>query len=110
VPLPIAASDEQSANAAALVEAGGAWMFRQPEFTREALSALLGPLLDAPERLAQAAAASAALGRHDAAARLADLVESRLRYHAGSSIGTRAPEAAHPAAGRDQTPNTEIHA
>jgi UDP-N-acetylglucosamine--N-acetylmuramyl-(pentapeptide) pyrophosphoryl-undecaprenol N-acetylglucosamine transferase len=108
VPLPIAASDEQSANARALVAAGGAWMFKQPEFTGEALAALLPSLLEAPERLTRAAAAAASLGRSDAAARLADLVESRLRYHSASFIGTPAARAVPE---RDQTtPNTELHA
>ena len=86
VPLPIAASDEQSANARALVAAGGAWMFRQPAFTHDALATLLSALLASPARLAQAAAAAAGLGRSDAAARLADLVEARLRVQSGSSI------------------------
>lgn len=90
VPLPIAASDEQSANARALVSAGGAWMFRQPDFTREALGALLSPLLASPVRLASAAEAAASLGRSDAAVRLADLVEACLRRRAASAIGSRA--------------------
>ncbi len=84
VPLPIAASDEQAANARALVAAGGAWMFRQHDFTEEALATLLSALLAAPHRLAQAAAAAASLGRADAAQRLADLVEARLRAGAAS--------------------------
>ncbi len=88
VPLPIAASDEQSANARALVTAGGAWMLRQPEFTPAALGALLGTLLASPQRLEQAAAAAASLGRRDAAAHLADLVEAGLRRRAASSIET----------------------
>ncbi len=88
VPLPIAASDEQSANARALVAAGGAWLLRQPEFTPAALRDLLGALLAAPQRLARAAAAAASLGCHDAASRLADLVEAGLRGRAASSIET----------------------
>lgn len=96
VPLPIAASDEQSANARALVAAGGAWMFRQPDFTGDALATLLAALLASPGRLAQAAAAAASLGRADAAARLADLVEARLRERPASSI--RAPRERFPGA------------
>ena len=38
VPLPIAIDDDQAANARALVEAGGAWMVRQPDFTPDALA------------------------------------------------------------------------
>ena len=96
VPLPIAASDEQSANARALVAAGGAWMFRQPDFTQATLAGLLSGLIADPARLAQAATAAASLGRSDAAARLADLVEACLRKQTASATGMRA--------------NTELHA
>ncbi|NVN42004.1 UDP-N-acetylglucosamine--N-acetylmuramyl-(pentapeptide) pyrophosphoryl-undecaprenol N-acetylglucosamine transferase, partial [Ameyamaea chiangmaiensis] len=54
VPLPIAASDEQGGNAQALMDAGAAWMIRQPAFTPSAVSALLADLLGAPARLAEA--------------------------------------------------------
>ena len=97
VPLPIAASDEQTANARALVAAGAAWMMPQPDFTEGALKALLAELFSAPDRLAAAATAAAVLGRHDAATRLADLVESRLRpsleWGSGASRPQRSPEA-----------------
>ncbi len=95
VPLPIAASDEQSANARALVAAGGAWMFRQPDFSHAALAALLSSLLAAPDRLAHAAAAAASLGRSDAAVRLADLVEACLRKQTVSATGMRAKMEMH---------------
>ena len=95
VPLPIAASDEQSANARALVAAGGAWMFRQPDFTPVALATLLSSLFETPGRLAQAATAAASLGRGDAASRLADLVEACLRKRAASSIGAGAKTELH---------------
>ncbi len=78
VPLPIAASDEQGANAAALVAAGGGWLLRQPDFTPAVLGDLLDGLLSEPARLAAAAAAAGRLGRHDAACTLADLVEATL--------------------------------
>ena len=95
VPLPIAASDEQSANARALVAAGGAWMLRQPEFTTGRLGALLDGLLAAPGRLAEAAAAAASLGCGDAADRLADLVESYARRRLAASLPTRPETAQH---------------
>ncbi len=79
VPLPIAASDEQGANAAALVAAGGAWMLRQPGFTPEALRALLAELLEEPDRLRDAAAAAGRIGRRDAAMALADVIEAKER-------------------------------
>ena len=99
VPLPIAASDEQGANAAALVAAGGGWMLRQPDFTPDALGGLLRTLLADPAALAAAATAAAGLGRHDAATALADLVEDRLARRAG-----REPRAT--AAGAVSTPVT----
>jgi UDP-N-acetylglucosamine--N-acetylmuramyl-(pentapeptide) pyrophosphoryl-undecaprenol N-acetylglucosamine transferase len=78
VPLPGAIDDHQTANAAALAEAGGAWRVAQRDFTPAALADLLAGLLADPARLAAAAAAAATLGRPDAAARLADLVEARI--------------------------------
>ena len=72
VPLPGAIDDHQTANARAL---GGAWTMAQPGFTAAALAALLGELIADPARLVQAAAAAAATGQPDAAARLADAVE-----------------------------------
>ncbi len=73
VPLPGAIDDHQSANAAALADAGGAWVMAQNTVTPAALADRLAALLADPAGLARAAAAGA--GRPDAAARLADLVE-----------------------------------
>lgn len=78
VPLPIAASDEQTENARAITTAGAGWMIRQPDFTPAALASRLGDLFTAPEELARAAAAAASLARPDAATRLADVVEECL--------------------------------
>ncbi|MCX2560988.1 undecaprenyldiphospho-muramoylpentapeptide beta-N-acetylglucosaminyltransferase [Acetobacter farinalis] len=78
VPLPIAASDEQSENARAITTAGAGWVIRQPDFTPTALADRLTDLLTAPEELAHAAAAAASLARPDAATRLADIVEECL--------------------------------
>ena len=79
VPLPIAASDEQGANGQDLQEAGAAWMIRQPDFTPEALTTLLTDLFGHPERLKSAANAARGFSRPNAAAKLADLIESVLR-------------------------------
>ncbi|AQS88891.1 undecaprenyldiphospho-muramoylpentapeptide beta-N- acetylglucosaminyltransferase [Neoasaia chiangmaiensis NBRC 101099] len=76
VPLPIAASDEQGANAAELARIGGAWLIRQPAFTVEALLAQLQALLADPAQLAVAAAAARSLAKPHSAELLADLVES----------------------------------
>jgi UDP-N-acetylglucosamine--N-acetylmuramyl-(pentapeptide) pyrophosphoryl-undecaprenol N-acetylglucosamine transferase len=78
VPLPIAASDEQGANASALQDAGGAWMIRQPDFTSQVLAGRLGALLSSSRRLAEAAAAARQFGRPDAVSHLADLVEATI--------------------------------
>ena len=78
VPLPIAASDEQGANANQLVDAGGAWMFRQKDITAESLSAFIGTLLNDPDRLAKAAEAARGFAHPHSARLLADLVEARI--------------------------------
>ncbi|MCQ8277185.1 undecaprenyldiphospho-muramoylpentapeptide beta-N-acetylglucosaminyltransferase [Acetobacteraceae bacterium KSS8] len=85
VPLPIAASDEQSANADALVRAGGGWMLRQSGFTPEALGELLRELLAQPAALEVASRAAGGLGRPDAASALADLVERRIALACGTT-------------------------
>ncbi len=74
VPYAYAADDHQSFNAQALGHAGAAWVFPEATFTPEALAARLSELLATSEMLAAAAAAARALGRPDAAERLADLV------------------------------------
>ena len=73
VPLPTAMDDHQSANARALAEAGGAVLVPQAQFTPERLADELARLT--PERLAAMAGAARALGRPDAAAALADVLE-----------------------------------
>jgi UDP-N-acetylglucosamine--N-acetylmuramyl-(pentapeptide) pyrophosphoryl-undecaprenol N-acetylglucosamine transferase len=75
VPLPGAIDDHQSANARALVEAQGAWMIAQGDFTSAALRDRLASLLAEPGLLNQAALAARTIACPDAAARLADLVE-----------------------------------
>ncbi len=95
VPLPIAASDEQSANAAALVQAGGGWMLRQAELSPATLGTLLAKLLADPARLRDAAEAASRLGRRDAAVALADLVERQLTISRDRHLHT-APAAAIP--------------
>lgn len=85
IPYPHATDDHQTANARAVVEAGGAWLIPQDEFTPEHLSARLDELFAHPQMLAAAAAASRAAGFDRAAARLADLVLE--------VMGTEPPEA-----------------
>ncbi|MBB2204996.1 undecaprenyldiphospho-muramoylpentapeptide beta-N-acetylglucosaminyltransferase [Gluconacetobacter takamatsuzukensis] len=106
VPLPIAASDEQGANAASLVAAGAAWMIRQPDFTAPSLATRLESLLSDPTGLADAAAAARSLGRPDAARRLADLVEGLLHHRPDPAYPTAAQTAATPAAQTAATTET----
>ncbi|MBB2160187.1 undecaprenyldiphospho-muramoylpentapeptide beta-N-acetylglucosaminyltransferase [Gluconacetobacter sacchari] len=103
VPLPIAASDEQGANAQSLAAAGAAWMIRQPDFTAPSLAARLESLLSDPAALARAAAAARTLGRPDAARLLADLVEGLLHRPPDPAYPTAAHTAA-PAATTESTP------
>ncbi len=82
VPLPGAIDDHQSANAGALVAARGAAMIAQPDFTPAALCDRLTAWLGAPDMLAHAAAAARTLAVPDAAAGLADAVESLMHHEA----------------------------
>ena len=75
VPLGIAADDHQTLNARLLTDVGAAEMVTEAELTPERLAGVLGGLLDAPDRLAAAAAAARGVAKPDAAERLADLVE-----------------------------------
>ena len=76
VPLPIATDDHQAANAAELVAAGGARMIRQNLFTPNELAKQILALAQRPEALANAAHKAWNCGYPNAAADLADLVES----------------------------------
>lgn len=75
VPLKIALDDDQGQNARLLAEAGGAVVLREDALTAEALARVLEGLINDPDRLAKMAAAAHAVGKPDAADRLADLVE-----------------------------------
>ncbi|MBJ6982323.1 UDP-N-acetylglucosamine--N-acetylmuramyl-(pentapeptide) pyrophosphoryl-undecaprenol N-acetylglucosamine transferase [Luteimonas sp. MC1572] len=81
VPIPQGGSrEEQRGNADALERLGAGWSMPEPDmFTAETLSARLMQLFADAATLPRAAAAAAALGRPDAAARLADVVEALLR-------------------------------
>ncbi len=76
VPLPGAIDDHQSANARALAATGAAWVVPQSSLSASDLAARIQALLEEPGVLARAAAAARAEARADAAARLADLVET----------------------------------
>jgi UDP-N-acetylglucosamine--N-acetylmuramyl-(pentapeptide) pyrophosphoryl-undecaprenol N-acetylglucosamine transferase len=76
VPYPFATDDHQTANARVMADAGAAWLIPQPELTADNLATLLAEILDSPTELAKRAQAALALGKPDAARRLADLVDS----------------------------------
>ena len=80
VPYPHATDDHQTANAAALADAGGAWLLGQHDLSAEALSHKVQALFEGPATLAAAAASARGFARVDAAERLADMV---LRVAAG---------------------------
>ena len=87
VPLPGAPGDHQTANADALVAAGAAVKIPDGELDPARLASELDALLADPARLAAMSAAARALGRPDATARFADLVESRMTPRSGGGTG-----------------------
>lgn len=76
VPYPFATDDHQTANARALVAAGAGWVMGQASFTAAALADRVQGWMSDATPLIAAAAAAHALGRPEAAERLADLVDS----------------------------------
>jgi UDP-N-acetylglucosamine:LPS N-acetylglucosamine transferase len=79
VPLPDAPGDHQAENARRLVADGAAVVVADGELDGGRLAEELDRLLGDPGRLAAMSASSRALGRPNAAARLADLVEAVAR-------------------------------
>jgi len=75
IPLAAAIRDEQTANARALVESGGAVLIPESALDIPGLSAQIAAILGAPEKAAAMAAAALGCGRPDATDRLAALVE-----------------------------------
>ena len=75
VPLPHALDQDQAANARVLSEAGGARVIPQDAFTPSEMTPLLTGLMKETTTLSDMARAARSVGRHDAAERLADLVE-----------------------------------
>jgi UDP-N-acetylglucosamine--N-acetylmuramyl-(pentapeptide) pyrophosphoryl-undecaprenol N-acetylglucosamine transferase len=75
IPLPHALDDNQTPNADALADGGGGWRVAQRDLTPEMLADMLRGAFASPDDLAKRAAAAHALGKPDAATRLADLVD-----------------------------------
>lgn len=78
VPYPYATADHQRKNAQEMVAGGAALLVDDAELGGGLLARLVAELLGDPDRLAAMAAASAALGRPDAAQRVADQIEDVL--------------------------------
>ena len=76
IPLPIATDDHQAANTREIVDAGGARMIRQSNFTAKELAKQIQAMAQNPSSLANAAHGAWNCGRPKAAQDLADLVES----------------------------------
>ena len=74
VPFPHGHAGEQTANAEAIAEAGGAWIIPEQAFTPEALAVRLESAFTLPNILGKAAAAARAWGTISAADNLADFV------------------------------------
>jgi UDP-N-acetylglucosamine--N-acetylmuramyl-(pentapeptide) pyrophosphoryl-undecaprenol N-acetylglucosamine transferase len=72
VPFPHATDNHQEWNARALVDAGGAVLLRESEWSPAALAGELAALLEAPARLAEMAAAMRAAARPEAARTIVD--------------------------------------
>ncbi|HEY1827165.1 MAG TPA: UDP-N-acetylglucosamine--N-acetylmuramyl-(pentapeptide) pyrophosphoryl-undecaprenol N-acetylglucosamine transferase [Acidimicrobiales bacterium] len=79
VPLPGAPQDHQTRNAQAVVDAGAAVLLPDGECNGDRLDAELNRLLADPDRLVAMSEAARALGRPDAAASVAELVDAHAR-------------------------------
>ncbi len=79
VPLPGAPGDHQTANARVLVDAGAGVLLPDDRCDGERLAAVLDELLADPARLRAMSAAARALGRPDAADRVAEVVDRSAR-------------------------------
>jgi len=77
--LPGSPSDHQARNAQTLERAGAAVVVRDEECDPARLDRVVSDLLREPEQLVAMGNAARALGRPDAAARVADLVEEHAR-------------------------------
>jgi len=84
VPYPHATADHQRKNARWMVDGGAALLVDDAELDGERLRGLVGAVLGDRPRLAAMAAASAALGRPDATARVVDEVEKIVKRRGGT--------------------------
>jgi UDP-N-acetylglucosamine--N-acetylmuramyl-(pentapeptide) pyrophosphoryl-undecaprenol N-acetylglucosamine transferase len=86
VPFRFAAEDHQRANAEAVSRAEAGWLIDETEFDADALAGRLRSCLEQPQQLGALARRAAEFGRTDAAAALADEVQSLM---ASATVGTQ---------------------
>ena len=77
VPFALAADDHQRTNARALAGAGAARVIEERDLSGESLARAVGELVEAREQIEAMEEAARRLGRPDAAARVADLLEGK---------------------------------
>lgn len=94
VPYRFATDDHQTANAKSLGAAGAAWVLPEAGLGAAELADRLAAFLAEPRRLSEAAAKIRALGRPDAAERLADLALSLAPANGNSGRASYPKEAA----------------
>jgi UDP-N-acetylglucosamine--N-acetylmuramyl-(pentapeptide) pyrophosphoryl-undecaprenol N-acetylglucosamine transferase len=87
VPFAKSAGDHQRVNARALEYAGAAHVIEEKQLSGFALADMVMETLEAPERLSAMEDAARRLGRPDAAARVADLLEGKGRPAMGGASG-----------------------
>lgn len=75
IPFPFATDDHQTANAVVFADAGAAWLVQQRDLTGQKLATMLEDICSNPAELLRRARAAHALGKPDATANLADLVD-----------------------------------
>lgn len=92
VPYKYAADDHQTANANALVAAGGAWLMAHDDCTAEALAARLLAAVESPQDLSDLAAAALGFSIPDAARRLASVVTGLARGENGAAVAVGGTE------------------
>jgi UDP-N-acetylglucosamine--N-acetylmuramyl-(pentapeptide) pyrophosphoryl-undecaprenol N-acetylglucosamine transferase len=79
VPYPFAADAHQTANAAALVAAGAAWMLDENPLGGERVAEVLSEAFEVPEQLSAMGDSAAKLARPDAATRIVEDCANRMR-------------------------------
>lgn len=87
IPLPSATDDHQSANVQEMVEAGGACALAQSNFTPDRMAQAVEQIGLSEEKLMDAAGRARGIGRPNATADLADLVEALDRPTAPQMVG-----------------------